>query len=184
MRSTSPDERVLPVGAELLLRPWTPEDAEVVLSAFADPAIRHYAGNLYDTAADAARFITSRSTSWSDGSGAAWAVTAAGTGTVLGHIGVHEMNSGHHLAMVGYWLLPRARGRGVMTQALGAATAYGFEVLGLHRMELAHAVDNAASCRVAERAGFSYEGTLREAMRYPVDGRWSDEHLHARLSTD
>ena len=34
------------------------------------------------------------------------------------------------------------------------------------------------------RAGYVYEGTLRQAMRYPVDGRWSDEHLHARLATD
>jgi len=68
--------------------------------------------------------------------------------------------------------------------ALDAVSAFGFGRLGLHRIELAHAVENKVSCLVAVRAGYSYEGTLRHAMRYPVDGRWSDEHLHARLTTD
>ena len=183
MRATEPAVRVLSAG-ELRLRPWAPEDVDVVIGAFAEPAIRHYAGNLYDTAAEAMRFVTSRSASWTEGTGAAWAVTAAATGTVLGHVGLHELDAGLRLAMVGYWLLPRARGRGVMTQALDAVSAYGFEHLGVHRIELAHAVENEASCRVAGRAGYPYEGTLRQAMRYPVDGRWSDEHLHARLASD
>lgn len=184
MRQTSPGERVIPVSDELVLRPWTRADVALVLGAFTDPAIRHYAGNLYDTAVDAKRFVDSRATSWTEGTGAAWAITSAGTGTVLGHVGLHEMDRGLRLAMVGYWLLPRARRRGVMTRTLEAVSAYAFGPLGLHRVELAHAVENAASCRVAERAGYPYEGTLRDAMCYPVDGRWSDEHLHARLATD
>jgi ribosomal-protein-alanine N-acetyltransferase len=167
-----------------VLRPWTPDDVEVVLRAFNDPAIRHYAGNLVDTLADGRRFVSSRAGTWANGTGASWAVTAAATGTVLGHVGLHEMDPGLQLAMIGYWLLPRARGRGVITQALAAVSAYGFQTLGLHRIELAHAVENEGSCRVAGRAGYSYEGTLRQAMRYPVDGRWSDEHLHARLADD
>jgi RimJ/RimL family protein N-acetyltransferase len=184
MRLTEPSERTLRVGDELEVRPWALEDADVILRAFADPAIRHYAGNLYDTAADASRFVTSRTTSWAEGTGAAWAITSAGSGTILGHVGLHELDPGLHLAMIGYWLLPSARGRGVMTHALPVVSAYAFECLGLHRIELAHAVENAASCKVAERAGYAYEGTLRQSMRYPVDGRWSDEHLHARLATD
>jgi [ribosomal protein S5]-alanine N-acetyltransferase len=183
VKATEPDERVLQVE-DLRLRPWTVDDVDVVISAFADPSIRHYAGNLYDTADEATRFVTTRSASWAQGTGAAWAITAAETGTVLGHVGLHEMDAGLRLAMIGYWLLPRARGRGVMTRAIGPVSAYAFESLGLHRIELAHAVENEASCRVAERAGYVYEGTLRQAMRYPVDGRWSDEHLHARLATD
>src|SRR5687767_5342868 len=107
-----------------MLRPWTPDDVDVVLSAFAEPTIRHYAGNLYDTAADAIRFVSSRTTSWAEGTGAAWAITAAGTGTVLGHVGLHEMDPRLRLAMIGYWLLPRARGRGVMTSTLDSVSTY------------------------------------------------------------
>jgi ribosomal-protein-alanine N-acetyltransferase len=184
VKRTSPDQREISVDDDVVLRPWTRDDTDVVLAAFTDPAIRHYAGNLYDTAADAKRFVDSRTTAWTEGTGAAWAIASASTGTVLGHVGLHEMDPALRLAMVGYWLLPRARGRGVMTRALSEVSTYAFGPLGLHRVELAHAVENEASCRVAQRAGYPYEGTLRHAMRYPVDGRWSDEHLHARLATD
>ncbi len=69
------------------------------------------------------------------------------------------------------------------TAAVVAATRRAFEVHGLRRVELFHAVDNPASCTVAERAGFRWEGTLRESYVYG-DGRPHDEHLHARLVTD
>jgi RimJ/RimL family protein N-acetyltransferase len=52
----------------------------------------------------------------------------------------------------------------------------------MHRVELGHAVANTASCRVAEKAGFRLEGTLREANR--IAEGFADEHLHARLATD
>jgi len=58
----------------------------------------------------------------------------------------------------------------------------GLHDLGLHRLELRHSTANPASCRVAARAGFRLEGTLRSAMRHP-DG-WHDMHLHARLQGD
>jgi hypothetical protein len=64
-------DRVLEVG-DLLLRPWRAGDESEVLRAFADPAIRQYAGNLVDTAADADRFVRVRAASWDDGSGASW----------------------------------------------------------------------------------------------------------------
>jgi len=52
---------------------------------------------------------------------------------------------------------------------------------GLHRLELTHSVANAASCRVALRAGFVLEGTRRaEGLR--TDG-WHDMHLPARIDS-
>ena len=120
---------------------------------------------------------------WTERTGVSWAVTSASTGTMLGHVGVHVVNRDLDCGMTGYWLLPRARGRGVATRAVIGATAYAFQHLDLHRIELAHAVENVASCAVAERAGFPHEGTRRDAMRF-LGGPWSTEHLHARLVTD
>ncbi|MEK8106761.1 GNAT family protein [Micromonospora sp. M12] len=68
-------------------------------------------------------------------------------------------------------------------RAVVRLTEWAFADLGLHRVELCHAVANPASCRVADRAGYPAEGTLRESYRYG-DGRRYDEHLHARLATD
>jgi RimJ/RimL family protein N-acetyltransferase len=71
----------------------------------------------------------------------------------------------------------------VASCAVRAAATYGFGQLVLRRLHLFHAVENAASCGVARKAGFLLEGTLRESYRY-ADGRFHDEHLHARLATD
>ena len=48
------------------------------------------------------------------------------------------------------------------------------------RLENVHAVENMASCRVADKAGFALEGTLRSAMLH-ADG-WHDMHLHAAIA--
>jgi RimJ/RimL family protein N-acetyltransferase len=56
---------------------------------------------------------------------------------------------------------------------------WAFETLGLHRLALQHSVHNTASCRVAEKAGFAVEGTLRSAARHQ-DG-WHDMHVHGRV---
>lgn len=61
-------------------------------------------------------------------------------------------------------------------------TAWAFDPLGLHRVELNHSTENAASCRVAQRAGFPLEGTKRREHRHS-DG-WHDMHVHARLESD
>lgn len=43
-------------------------------------------------------------------------------------------------------------------------TAYGFNVLGLHRIQVETLVSNAAMLSAAEKAGYVHEGTLREAV--------------------
>ena len=167
---------------DLRMRPWVPTDTTDLLAAFGDPAIRHYSKTVVDTAADASQFVRIRAQAWSERTGASWAITSD-RGTVLGHVGIHVVDRALDSAIIGYWLLPRARGHGVAARAVRAGTTFAFRQLMLHRIELAHAVENAASCRVAERAGYLYEGTLRDAMRYTGE-RWSTEHLHARLVTD
>jgi len=61
-----------------------------------------------------------------------------------------------------------------------AATTFAFRELALRRVVLFHAVDNDGSCGVAGRTGYVPEGVHRQAHRYG-DGRWHDEHSHARL---
>lgn len=64
---------------------------------------------------------------------------------------------------IGYWLGANARGRGIMTRIVNRLTEIGFENYGLHRMEIRCAIENDKSARVAERAGYIHEATLKEA---------------------
>lgn len=174
-------ERLELTAPGLLLRPWRAQDAPAVHAALREPEIARWnpQGNLI-TIADAVAWIRRRA-DWSDGGHVSLAIADAGGDTLLGAVALHSI-AGED-AGIGYWTVAAARGRGVATQAVRALSAWGFGERGLHRIELCHAVANPASCRVAERAGFPAEGTLRQSHRYG-DGLRHDEHLHARLVTD
>ncbi|PZF88558.1 GNAT family N-acetyltransferase [Micromonospora deserti] len=166
----------------LLLRPWREEDALAVLDALREPSIAQWnpQGGLLDRDA-ALSWIRCRA-DWSAGNHVSLAVADPADGdTLLGSVSLHRIHDGD--ASIGYWTVAAARGRGVASGAVVRLTGWAFAELGLHRIELCHAVANPASCRVAERAGYRIEGILRESYRYG-DGRRYDEHLHGRLATD
>jgi ribosomal-protein-alanine N-acetyltransferase len=171
----------LPGGRRL--RPWRADDAAGLMLAMRDPLVRHYAGLLHDDRAQALRSVQRWATSWADGDGAAWAISGPGRG-VVGSVRFGVLDAELGSGSVGYWLSPESRGQGVASAAVRAGTRAVIDGLGWHRIELYHAVENGRSCAVARRCGYRYEGLLRQAMQYPVDGRWSDEHLHARLAGD
>jgi [ribosomal protein S5]-alanine N-acetyltransferase len=177
------DQPALTLADDVVLRPWRAEDIPQLLLAQRDPAVRHYAGRLLEDRDAALAAMHGWMRDWYDAAGAAWAVTAPGN-QILGMVrfGLIDVNLG--TGSVGYWLLPEGRGRGIATSALRRTTPVVFRRLEWHRIELYHAVENKRSCGVARRSGYVAEGVMRSAMRYPADGRWSDEHLHARLVTD
>ncbi|AEB43961.1 MULTISPECIES: GNAT family N-acetyltransferase [Micromonospora] len=169
-------------GPGLLLRPWQEGDAPAALDAFGDPEIALWNPQGDGLDLDAARQWVRRRADWSNGTNVALALAdPTDPAVLLGSVSLHRIHDGD--ASIGYWVVPAARGRGLASAAVARVTAWAFAELGLHRIELCHAVGNPASCRVAERAGYLAEGTLRQSHRYG-DGRRHDEHLHARLATD
>jgi RimJ/RimL family protein N-acetyltransferase len=163
----------------VVLRPWQASDRDVVVAAYADPGIqRWHCRSMTEHEAEA--WIATWPFRWQRENGGGWAVVEAGA--VVGQISLRRIDLGESWAEVSYWVLPADRGRGVAGRALRTLTNWCFAVLGLHRVELAHSTANVASCRVAERAGFTAEGTRRGQGRH-ADG-WHDMHLHARLASD
>ncbi|WP_312866356.1 GNAT family N-acetyltransferase [Streptomyces boluensis] len=173
-------------GDGLLLRPWetSEADAAAYLRGFGDPEFRRWNNplRLVDDLDAARRALRDRALLWDEGSAGAFCVTDAALGTVLGNVTLNSPYWPNRSATVGYWVLPEARGHGVATRALGLVTGWA-HALGLHRLALDHAVGNTASCRVAERCGFAYEGTMRGSHRN-ADGTFQDGHLHGRVRPD
>jgi RimJ/RimL family protein N-acetyltransferase len=86
-------------------------------------------------------------------------------GEAAGTIGLHRRHDVQRLsAEVGYWLGRAFWGRGIVTDALRAVSRYGFETLGLVRIDALSFAHNAASRRVLAKAGFVEEGVLRKAV--------------------
>jgi len=79
-------------------------------------------------------------------------------------------------------IAPAARGRGVSARAIELLTRWGFDELGLARLELRIDVMNIASERVAERAGYRRDGVLRNV--HFKEGLRSDTGVWSRLRTD
>jgi RimJ/RimL family protein N-acetyltransferase len=88
------------------------------------------------------------------------------TGRFAGVIGIGRADWETGVAETGYWIGPADRRHGYVTEALREVARYAFG-LGLYRLELLAATGNRASQRVAERAGFTREGVLRQARRVP-----------------
>jgi RimJ/RimL family protein N-acetyltransferase len=177
-------------GHGLRLRPWDPgsdTDAEAWLRGQTDPEFRRWNTPLRPVRdIDGAReSMRARAESVAKGTSVAFCVTDADSGTALGHIGFNEIDPVVRCGRIGYWVLPEARGRGVATRALALAARWAITDLELHRLELGHALGHEVSCKVAERCGFRYEGTLRGAMfEAERHDAFRDVHLHARLATD
>jgi RimJ/RimL family protein N-acetyltransferase len=168
----------------LHLRPLGDGDVPDVLRGFADPDVARWQSAVPVASVEEARaFVARRRERWAEGSGASFAVVDATGGTFLGLVAVQQIDPVQRCASVGYWTLPEARGRGIAPQAVRVVSRWAFGPLGVERIELCHAVANPASCRVAEKAGYLLEGTLRKSFR-SGDGCRHDEHLHARLGTD
>ncbi len=88
----------------------------------------------------------------------------------LGGISFGAYRGGH----MGYWIDQDHASKGLTTRAVRELTRYGLEELGLHRIEINLRPENAASKRVAEKAGYVFEG-LRPRYLH-IDGAWRD-HL-------
>jgi len=134
---------------------------------------------------DARESLRSKAARGAEGLEAVFRITDATDGTTLGQVSVQAIDRVLRVARVGYWVLPEARGRGVATRALAVISRWALTDLGLNRLELGHAIGHEASCRVAERCGFPYEGTLRGAMFGPgSQDAFRDVHLHGRIASD
>ncbi|MGY1831543.1 GNAT family N-acetyltransferase [Geodermatophilus sp. SYSU D01180] len=165
------------------LRPWRAGDAPAVHAALTDPATAAWSNPGRVATLEDARVWVARRADWSSGRIAAWAVVDSAGGELLGSVNLHSIDLDQGDAEVGYWTVPAARGRGVAPRAVDAALRWGFAALPVDRVELVHAVENPASGRVAEKAGFTFEGRLRRSFRYG-DGAKHDELLWARLADD
>jgi RimJ/RimL family protein N-acetyltransferase len=164
-------------NGDLTLRPWEVGDSDTVRAAFADPDIQRWHLRRVDSAAETHAWITGWTTRWAQETAASWAVVT--DGRPVGQVGLRSLSLFEGTADVSYWVLPASRGQGIAARALDTVMTWAFEDLGLHRLALRHSTQNEASCRIAEKTGFTTEGTLHSTARHLDD--WHDMHLHARL---
>lgn len=108
-----------------------------------------------------------------------WAIVEKSCGRMIGTCGFSRLDDRHKIGEIGYVLSPSRHGRGYATEAAMAVIRYGFEQMGLNRIEGRYMVENTASRRVMEHCGLAFEGVLRQSML--VKGRYRDIGLCSLL---
>lgn len=167
---------------ELRLRPMEERDLAALVITCQDPETLRWTTvpDPYDRSA-AESFLIHCQDCWAGGT-AAYYVIADEQDHYAGSIDLRLSPTDPLLADVGFMTAPHARGRGYQTAALAALATWGFATLGLARIEWRAHVGNLASRRVAERAGFTMEGTARGLLNHR--GTRADAWIGALLAED
>jgi RimJ/RimL family protein N-acetyltransferase len=144
----------------VLLRPWSMDDVPELVRCCNDPEIRRWLSSMPApyTEDDAIEFIATVEDKLREDI-VRFALADAGTGALRGGLGVRIVADG--VAQTGYWVASEARGRGLASRAAALASRWALRTLPIARLQLFADVDNHASVRAAERAGFVREGVLR-----------------------
>ncbi len=177
----------LHVDDELTLRLVQPEHAEAIFAAV--DADREHLGRFLPwvqatrSPADTERWV--RGVLREFGERRHLPLSVLRDGALIGGVGFNAWRLEHHEAWsldtrtadVGYWLNASACGSGVMTRCVRRLCDLAFEDYAMHRLTIRAEPANRASAAVAERAGFTLEGTLRHV--HTLAGRAVDHRLYA-----
>lgn len=93
-----------------------------------------------------------------------WAVTLRDGGKMIGTCGFTRFDFQHNSGEIGYVINSDYHGKGIATEAVSEVIRFGFERLGLNRIECKFMIENAASRRVMEKNSMTFEGVYRQGM--------------------
>lgn len=165
---------------DTIIRKWHRDDAEELAKVLSNKNIHD---NLRDglpfpyTKKDAQAFIESMLRA---DSSSTFAFAIVDGDRVIGSIGVFRSENIHRrTAEIGYYLSENDWGKGFATRAVTAVTAYIFKETDILRIFAEPFSTNKASCRLLEKCGFQFEGTLRKnAVK---NGEVKDMHMYALI---
>jgi [ribosomal protein S5]-alanine N-acetyltransferase len=144
------------------LRPMTDADIPAVAEACRDAEIARWTRVPDEyTEADARAWLQQAAEGRARGDLLSLLVVDAESDELLGSVGIVHADWGEGRCELGYWVARASRGRGIATRAVTALCRWIFASLPFERIEIHAEPENAASRRVAESAGFTFEGVLR-----------------------
>lgn len=178
-------------GERVVLRPMHDGDLPRIVETRSDRETQRWLQGVREAAPHSleshAGFLDDRLEEAANGAAVHWAIADPGSDDYLGQVsllGVHHRRE----AELGYWAHPSVRGRGATSEAARLIVRHAFVPwedggLGLHRLTAGAALDNEASHRILERAGFVRTGTERQSTLLP-EGTWVDGARYEQLVTD
>jgi ribosomal-protein-serine acetyltransferase len=174
------------VDDRLRLRPWQDDDAMALLEAAresVDTVGRWLSWCHVDySLEDAANWVVHCRSGLAAGDHFAFAIFDRISGELMGAVGLSQHDRLHRSANLGYWIRESRQRQGVGSAAVRLVVKFGFETLGLTRIEIVVLPLNQASRRTAEKSGATFEGIARR--RLLIAGGARDAAVYALIPND
>lgn len=171
------------------IRPVQPEDAPQFVDAISESLseLKPWMSFAQEppTSENIRAWIAIQPEHWQRGINYAFSILDARTDDhplLLGGCGFNSLNPHHRIANLVYWVRTSRSGEGIATRAIPLLARFGFAELKLSRIEIIVASDNAASLRVAEKAGARREGILRN--RILIGETLQEAVMHSLIPSD
>lgn len=165
----------------LLLRQFTDTDIGNVFEGLSHPDVIKYYGVSYNSLEATKKQMKFFSDLQKNETGIWWAVCSLHDKVFYGAGGLNSLSKEHKKAEIGFWLIPTFWGKGIMTEAIPLICKYGFDQLGLHRIEGIVETENKNSKNAMSKLGFHHEGTMKECEI--KNGKFIGLDIYARLKT-
>ncbi len=161
----------------LQLRRITESDLENIYNGLSNPdVIKHYGISFNSLEA------TKEQMTWfADSKQFWWAICSIDNETFYGAGGLNDFSKEHKKAEIGLWLLPDFWGKGIMTEVMPLICNYGFEKLGIHRIEGFVESDNQNCKKAMAKLDFQHEGIMKDCEI--KNGKFISVEIYAKLKT-
>lgn len=167
----------------LILRKMTMDDAADMFEYASDPEVtRHSTWNTHQTLHDTRQFLQYMIANYEAKQVSSWGIEHKRDGKFIGTGGFIYWRPEHNRSEIGYALSRAYWNQGLMSEAVAAMVRFGFEEMGLNRLEARCNVDNIGSERVMQKVGMTYEGTIREQLL--VRGHYESVKLYSILRSE
>jgi ribosomal-protein-alanine N-acetyltransferase len=166
----------------LLLRQFVESDLENVFKGLSNPEIIKYYGVNYQTLEDTKQQLKFFADLEKNDTGIWWAVCSLDNTTFYGAGGLNGLSKEHKKAEIGFWLLTEFWGQGIMTEVMPIICNYGFNHLGLHRIDGFVETDNKNCKNAMKKLDFNYEGTMKDCEI--KNGHFISLDIYAKLRNE
>ncbi|WP_409290283.1 GNAT family N-acetyltransferase [Peribacillus sp. SCS-37] len=166
-----------------LLRKIEQKDAPQLFHYFSkDEVTKYYDLDTFTNLSQAEELIASWGERFDQKIGIRWGIADKKTNKIIGSVGFHNWVKEHYKAELGFEVTPEYWRQGVMTEVLPFILSYGFNEMGLHRIEAMYDPENTASKATLFKQGFTFEGILRQASF--EKGRFCDAAVCSLLKSE
>jgi ribosomal-protein-alanine N-acetyltransferase len=145
----------------LLLRQFVDSDIENVFRGLSHPDIIRYYGISFDSLEATKEQMIWFANLEKEGTGIWFAVCSLDNKTFYGAGGLNSLSKEHKKAEIGFWLLPNFWGKGIMKEAMPLICDFGFDKLGLNRIEGFVESENTNCKNAMAKLDFQHEGTMK-----------------------